>query len=53
MLTELVADQVAPAYWVQNKDVDVRIYRLKIRRKPHRFSLSLIELFFMQSEIWC
>jgi hypothetical protein len=24
MLTEMVADQVAPSYWIPNKDVHVR-----------------------------
>lgn len=52
MLTELVADQVAPAYWVPNKDVEVRTHRLKMRRKSLVF-LSLLELLFLPSEIWC
>jgi hypothetical protein len=33
MLTELVADQVAPAYWIPNKDVHVCKFRLIIVRK--------------------
>jgi hypothetical protein len=28
MLTEMVADQVAPSYWIPNKDVHVRRIRL-------------------------
>ena len=52
MLTELVADQVAPAYWVPNKDVEVRTQRLKMRRKS-LLLLSWLELLFLPSEIRC
>jgi hypothetical protein len=30
MIAEMVADQVAPSYWVPNKDVIVRNYLLGI-----------------------
>jgi hypothetical protein len=30
MITEMVADQVAPSYWVPNKDVIVRGYFIKL-----------------------
>lgn len=41
MLTELVADQVAPAYWVPNKDVEVRIDRLGKKIKTYAFCLFI------------
>jgi hypothetical protein len=31
MITEMVADQVAPSYWIPNKDVIVRILLMKLK----------------------